>query len=140
MSYQKWFEKQAEKHKEIVEKSKSLSDEELIDYFEYQNLKEKEKDFCPLFAKDKKCHNIKYLNCYLCGCPYFRFNDKGFKKIGGKTLYSYCSINSKNARNFENETSIHLDCSNCKVPHTKKFILKNFSREWSEIMKNCGKE
>ncbi len=32
--------------------------------------------------------------------------------------------------------SIHHDCSNCTIPHKEKFIKKNFSKDWFEIMKD----
>ena len=136
MSYLNWFKKHSIKHKEIVEKLSLCSSEEIIDYFDFANMVEKEFNFCPLYTKDKKCHNMKKLNCYLCGCPYFRFNENGFREIEGKKLYSYCSIDSKNARDSKSQNAIHLDCSGCNLPHTQKFIGKNFSMEWEEIMKS----
>ena len=59
MSYLTWFEAHAKKHKQIVSKLSHLSDDELIAYFEYDNMIKEEKDFCPLYAKNKKCHDMK---------------------------------------------------------------------------------
>jgi hypothetical protein len=95
-----------------------------------------EPDFCPLYAKNQKCHDIEELNCYLCACPNFRFNDNGFETIKNKTLFSKCSINSKDGTKFESDTAIHQNCSGCIVPHNKKYIKENFSRDWFEIMKS----
>ena len=84
MGYLNWFKAHGEKHKKIVDRllEDNLTNNEIVEYFEYENLKNSEPEFCPLFAKDKKCHSIENLNCYLCGCPNFRFSDKGFKKEG----------------------------------------------------------
>ena len=137
MTYKEWFDQHARKHKEIVDSLGDLSDDELIEYFDFDNMKVKHPDFCPLYPKNQKCHDMEKLNCYLCACMHFRFNDNGIKKAGDKTIYSYCGIDSKNSSRFENETSIHNDCSNCKVPHKKHIIEKYFSRDWKEVMKNC---
>ena len=73
MAYSDWFNKHNEKHKKIVEKltEKAYSKEQIIDYFDFENMKREEIDFCPLYAKDKKCHDMESLNCYLCACPTF---------------------------------------------------------------------
>ena len=137
MAYKDWFEKHAKKHADIVSTLGHLSDTELIEYFDFDNMKVKHPDFCPLYPKDKKCHDIPKLNCYLCACMHFRFNDNSTQKIGEKTCYSHCSIESKNHRLFENETAIHNDCSQCKVPHKNHVIEKYFSRDWLEVMDKC---
>lgn len=141
MSYLEWFDKHAKKHAKIMEKLKEKRTDEILEYFEYDNMKVNEKDFCPLYEKDQKCHDIKELNCYLCGCPNFRFNDVGFKKENYKTLYSYCDIASKDGTRFENEDAIHQNCSGCIVPHKKEYIKKIFNKDWKTIMKEtvCGK-
>jgi len=95
MSYKKWFFNHASKHKKIVDSLKHLSDDEVIEYFDYDNMKKNHPDFCPLYAKDKKCHDMKHLNCYLCACPYFRFDDDGLYKEDDKVRYSICSIDAK---------------------------------------------
>ena len=89
-------------------------------------MKVKEKDFCVLYAKDKKCHDIENLNCYLCGCPNFRVND----------ISSSCDINSIDGGSINGKDGfIHQNCSGCTVPHKIDFIKENFSRNWSDIMK-----
>jgi Zn-finger protein len=135
MSYSDWFEKHAKKHAKIMEKLKSKSDDEIIEYFRYENMQKNEPDFCPLYKQSKRCHEMKDLNCYLCACSNFKFNDEGFKKVDDKTLKSYCSIDSKDGSIFVGKDALHQDCSNCTVPHKKSFIKKVFKRDWLEIMK-----
>jgi len=113
--YGDWFEGHAKKHADIVAKLKNRSDDEIIEYFEYENMRKNEPDFCP-YAKNKKCHDMENLNCYLCACSNFRFNDVGFREVDGKNLKSYCSIESKDGRVFEGKEAIHQDCSSCIVP------------------------
>ena len=133
MSYKKWFENHAQKHKKIVDKllKRGFGKEEIIDYFLYDNIKDKEKDFCPLFLENKKCHEIDNLNCYFCGCPYFRFNDKE------KIYKSRCEIDSKFGKKIQSCGVIHQDCSFCLLPHKKSFIKKHFNLEWKKVMKEC---
>jgi Zn-finger protein len=125
VSYQSWHADHAKKHKKIVDKLSHLSDDELIDYFDFSNMVQKEPDFCPLYKDNKKCHEMEDLNCYLCACPYFRVGESK----------SYCSIESKDGGIFEAPDGyIHQDCSKCIVPHRKSYVRKHFSRDWLEIM------
>ena len=135
MSYKKWFQAHGKKHKEIMQKLTKLSDDEVIAYFRFENMIEQEPDFCPLYKENKKCHDIEELNCYLCACPNFRFDDEGISKKGSKTIYSTCNIDSKDGDIFQTEKAIHQDCSGCLVPHQEAYIKKLFSRDWFEIMK-----
>jgi len=139
MGYSEWMQKHAKKHKQIVEKllREGYTQEAIIEYFDFENMKEKELDFCPLYAKDKKCHDIKELNCYLCACPNFRFSDKGIKKVEDKTQFSYCSIESNDGRQGVYGEKIHQDCSRCQVPHTKEYVTKHFDLDWQKIMQDC---
>ena len=137
MHYSEWFEAHARKHAAIMKELVHLSDAEVIDYFDFEHMKEKHPDFCPLYRENRKCHDMEKLNCYLCGCMHFRFNDRGIREVEGKTVYSFCSIDSKNSGTFEDAHGIHNDCSLCKVPHKRHVIEKYFSRDWKEIMKNC---
>ena len=134
MSYSSWFQAHGEKHKKIVEKLQYLSDEELIKYFRFDNMVKNEPDFCPLYNDNKKCHDNKELNCYLCACPNFRFNDDGFKQIEQKTLFSTCDINSKDGSQYISDSAIHQNCAACFVSHSENYIKKNFSRDWFEVM------
>ena len=136
MSYSSWFEAHGDKHRAIMRKLEHLSDDEVISYFRFENMVQKEPDFCPLYAKKRKCHDIEELNCYLCACPNFRFKEDGFKSEEGKTLFSYCGINSKDGARYESEDTIHQNCAGCLVPHHETYIKKHFSRDWFEIMKD----
>jgi len=139
MGYEIWVQEHADAHKKIIDKltEQGLDKEQIIDYFDFENMKEKEPDFCPLYAQNKKCHAMKELNCYLCSCPNFRFNDKGFKKVNDKTLFSTCSIESKDGRQGIYGEAIHQDCSGCTVPHHRAYVQKHFDLDWSKIMQAC---
>ena len=136
MSYSSWFQEHGEKHKAIMEKLTHLTPDEVIRYFRFDNMVEKEPDFCPLFKENKKCHDMKELNCYLCACPNFRFKDEGFRKMEGKMLYSACSINSKEGSRATYGDAMHQDCSKCAVPHHESYIKRQFSRDWFEMMRD----
>ena len=135
MSYQSWFQEHGKKHKKIIEKLAQLSDDELIAYFRFDNMVQKEPDFCPLYTENKMCHDNKALNCYFCACPNFRFNDAGFKKVEEKTLFSTCNINSKDGSQYISDDAIHQNCAGCFVPHSEAYIKKYFTRDWFKAMK-----
>lgn len=134
MTYEEWFESHASKHAAIMQKLTHLADAEVIEYFRFENMVTNEPDFCLLYRENKKCHDIEHLNCYWCACPYFRFNDAGFSQQDGKTLYSTCSIESKDGAQFVSDTGIHQDCTSCLVPHRAKIIKKDFNRNWRITM------
>jgi len=136
MTYREWFETHAKKHRAIVEKLQDLSNEELIAYFRFENMVKQEPEFCPLYTTATKCHEMEALNCYLCACPHFRFDDKGICRVAEQTLFSTCSIEAKEGRQFVSDDAIHQDCSGCAIPHKEAYIQKHFSRDWCEIMKD----
>lgn len=140
MSYYQWFEAHAAKHKQIVQKLSHLSDQEVVEYFRFENMVVHENDFCPLYAENKKCHDSETLNCYLCACPNFRFNDEGFATEAGKILYSTCSINSPDGERYITDTAIHQNCTGCLIPHRESTIKSLFDRDWLAVMKEvpCG--
>ncbi|WP_320035290.1 hypothetical protein [Halarcobacter sp.] len=138
MTYNEWFNEHGNKHAKILEKLKDLSDDEVIEYFRFDNMVKKEPDFCPLYKDNKKCHDYEELNCYLCACPNFRFDDAGIKKQEDKTLFSYCSIDSKDGSQYKGEDYIHQNCSGCIVPHKERYIKKHFKRDWFGIMKEVN--
>ena len=140
MRYKDWFEAHGRKHAAIMQKLTHLSDDEVIAYFRFENMRIKEPDFCPLYAENKKCHDMEDLNCYLCACPNFRFNDKGFKDLEGRSLKSYCTIDSKEGDIFKTDDAIHQNCSGCTVPHHEAYIKKYFKRDWFEIMEKVTPE
>ena len=86
MTYNDWFNEHGQKHKNIMKKLEDISDSDVITYFRFENMVEKEPDFCTLYRDNKKCHEIDILNCYLCACPHFRFDDNGLSKKEEKTL------------------------------------------------------
>ena len=134
MTYMQWFETHAKKHEAIMKTLTHLNDDEVIAYFVFENMQKKHPDFCPLYAQNKKCHEMEELNCYFCACNHFRFSDAGLKTEDEKTIFSLCSIDAKECKNFETEDAVHLDCSDCLLPHKKSVIKKTFSRDWKEIM------
>ncbi len=135
MTYLSWFQTHGKKHNAIMNTLTHLGDDEVIAYFRFDNMVKKEPDFCPLYKEHKKCHDMEDLNCYLCACPNFQFDDEGLKKPGEKTLYSTCSIDAKDGAQYISDDAIHQDCSGCLVPHHESYIKKVFSRDWFKIMK-----
>lgn len=140
MTYKEWFDDFAQKHKIIVDKllKQGFNKEQIIEYFNFENMVQKEPNFCLLYPENKKCHEMESLNCYLCACPYFRFNDAGVEKIDTKTKYSFCSIDSKDGKIGVYGDTMHQDCSACTVPHHKSYIKKHFNLDWKKIMSQCN--
>lgn len=142
MTYQSWFNAHYKKHKQIIKKlvTQKLTKEQIIDYFDFDNMAAKEPDFCPLYAEGKPCHDMQNLNCYLCACPFFRFYDTGIKQADGMTRYSHCTIDCKDGCLSIFDNSIHQDCTNCTIPHNKEYIKKHFDLDWKNIMDDCKKQ
>jgi len=140
MGYTSWFDEHSQKHKVIVDKllKKGYEKEQIVEYFDFENMVKKENDFCPLYKEPKKCHDMEELNCYLCACPNFRFQDEGIKKVEENTQYSFCDIDSKDGRQGVYGDKIHQDCSKCSVPHHKFYVLKNFDLDWKKVMIKCS--
>ncbi len=138
MSYTKWFDEHAKKHQVIVEKllAKNYTKAQIIEYFDFENMCVEEEDFCPLYKDYTKCHDIQILNCYLCACPNFRFQDEGIEKIDEKMQYSLCNIDSKDGIQGVYGDVIHQDCSKCSVPHHLSYVEKHFDLDWKKIMKD----
>ena len=124
MTYTDWFIENSIKHKAIMEQLKDKNRDEIIEYFDYENMRIKHLDFSPLYALNSKCHDMKNLNCYWCGCPYFRFNDDGIETRENRVVYSICTKGL--GEHLESEIAIHQDCSSCTLPHSVKFIKDNF--------------
>jgi len=140
MGYSDWVQKHAKKHKTIVDKLlvQAYTKEKIIDYFDFENMKQMEEEFCPLYKKNQKCHDIESLNCYLCSCPNFRYSDDGIALVDDKKQFSLCSIESVDGRQGVYGEKIHQDCTGCSVPHHKSYVKKNFDYDWSSIMKKCS--
>lgn len=142
MSYRTWFKNHGEKHKKIVSRlqSKGFSKDQIIDYFEFDNMLIEEPGFCPLYKESKKCHNVAQLNCYLCACPLFRFGETGLSESDGVRTYSYCHVNSKYGCQRQYGEAIHQDCSACTVPHSRKYVDVNYNTNWFKVMGQCDIE
>lgn len=140
MTYIEWFNEHAKKHKSIVTKlvAKKYTKGQIIDYFDFDNMVKNEPSFCLLYQDNKKCHDMKNLNCYLCACPSFRFNDDGLGTYNEFTILSKCDIH--HGHEFSVEKVIHHDCSNCTVPHHKAYAEKVFDLDWKKIMSQCHKK
>lgn len=139
MTYKEWFESHGKKHRAVMERLGDLGDDEVIAYFRFENMVEQEPAFCPLYQMNKKCHDMETLNCYLCGCPHFRFDDHGFYKEEEKTVYSYCAIHSAHGGKLVSKEAIHQDCSRCTIPHQESCIKQHFKRDWFEMMADVYK-
>lgn len=118
MTYKEWHLSHQIKKNKILQKLSHMSDIEKVEYFKFENMVKNEPEFCLLYSEPKKCHDIEYLNCLCCDCPYFEFDDD---RLPTK---SSCTINSLDSSIFEWEGVNHLDCSNCTIPHSKEFALK----------------
>lgn len=142
MGYSAWFHKHAAKHKAIVDKllSRGMDKDAIIDYFVYENMVQNEPAFCPLYKKNKKCHEMEHLNCYLCACPNFRFSDEGIVEKNALLQMSGCAINRKQGRLIESKGKLHQDCTFCTLPHERTYIEMVFDTDWLEIMKRCEEE
>jgi len=134
MRYEEWQKEFAEKHRRIVESLSGLDEREIVEYFRYDNMRERHPDFCPLYEKKEKCHDLEDLNCYLCACPCFRYCDEGIDTVDGKRRYSFCAVEARQGNVFVAGNAIHQDCSGCLLPHRRSTILKFFDRDWSSIM------
>ena len=134
MTYTQWQQNHYHKHQNILRKLTHLEDNEVIAYFRFENMVQKEPDFCYLYASHQQCHEMKRLNCYFCACPFFLFDDEGIREEEGKILYSLCRIDAKEGTRFVSEKAIHQDCSGCKVPHREGYIAKYFGRDWLACM------
>jgi len=139
MTYREWLLLHSKKHSQIINKLKTsgFGKEAIIDYFDYENMRQNEPDFCLIYKENKKCHDTECLNCYLCACPNFSFCDSGLEVVDGITMYSRCSIASKDGLQQKCDSGIHQDCSNCTIPHEKKYITEHFDMDWLKIMKYC---
>jgi len=132
MTYTQWFDSHSQKHKTILNSINHKIKDKIIEYFRYENMSLKHNDLCLLYSTNTKCHDMEDLNCYMCGCPYFRFDDKGLDRSENKIVYSICTKGLGSV--FESELAIHHDCSSCEVPHHKKFINDNFDIDWARMM------
>jgi hypothetical protein len=136
VTYNQWFEAHAKKHANIMKKLEGLDEFDIVQYFIFENMVEKEPDFCELYATKTKCHEMYELNCYMCGCPHFRYFQTPIRE-DDLEFHSICSINSKRGKRIVvGENQIHQDCSGCTIPHGEDYIFSNFSSDWRDMMDN----
>lgn len=122
MTFNEWVSDHDQKLWAVLEKLKDYSAEEIVDYFDFENMKEQEPDFCPLYEMNTKCHNVEKLNCLFCACPFFDYSDNEPLGISeDKKVMSHCNINSRFSSTYEFENNVQCDCSNCTIPHTDQF-------------------
>ena len=128
MTYSSWATDHLKSRQAIQQKleAKGLTPEQVVDYFNYDIMSVNKPNFCPLYAQGKKCHNVSYLNCYLCACPHFKYSDDSLYQKDSKKIFSECTINSRFATDFEFENDVHCNCADCTIPHTKKAALKAY--------------
>lgn len=124
MTYSEWEADNIAKRNSLVLKLQHKTIDEIVKYFEYDNMIASEPDYCGLYKQGTKCHDIPNLNCYNCGCPHFIYDENGLDKLGTKVVYSKCNINAKDGSMFESDNAIHQDCSNCVIPHGKQAATK----------------
>ena len=133
MTYKEWADSEALRKGQIILKlqgqGKSVVD--IVDYFDYENMVVMEPNYCGLYRDCIKCHDVEELNCFFCGCPYFKFDDKGLTKRKDKVVYSTCVIDAIKGVEFVTENAIHQDCTDCSIPHRKEFVY----REAQKIIK-----
>lgn len=142
MTFKSWKDEHITKIMDIVRENSSLPVHELIDVFDYNNMKAQYPTFCPLYQADTKCHDMDDLNCLFCACPYFRFSDK--KPLGttmaGDSIMSECTVNSRFRNSFTVDNIVQCDCSECTVPHTKEFTVKHVKQylDIDELNDSCS--
>lgn len=130
MSYIEWKKAQESKVHTILSKLGYADIDNIVEYFNYDNMVEKEPDFCPLYKDKIKCHNIDNLNCYYCGCPYFIVNSKPIADNNNVMLESHCFINSKHRSSYITNPDAdgimhkHCDCTHCTIPHKAGYVKK----------------
>ncbi len=120
----KWYKDFIAKRNSIIKKYNLKMPEQIASFFLYKNLKGKEPDFCPLFRKNEKCHNMKEedFNCFYCGCPFYDYKiwDEENKILGA------CLLNKSDG--VRNQYG-YWDCTNCTLPHTSEFVIKRLKGE-----------
>lgn len=128
MTYAEWTKEHKKKVEKIQRKleKKGYTKQEVIAYFNWDNMVKKEKDFCGLYKDNKKCHNMDNLNCYLCGCPHFKCSDIPLFTRQENKVFSVCGINSNKAKTFTVDNNTHCDCSDCFLPHKTHVAEKHY--------------
>ena len=129
MTYSEWQTENSAKRSKLQRKLESwgLNQKQVISYFNYDNMRVNQPDYCGLYKTNSKCHQMDNLNCYLCACPHFVIHNPPLP-AGKNELHSTCSISSRFAETFTTDNSSHCDCTNCTIPHTEKAALANYEQ------------
>lgn len=127
MKYETWVQTYVDNVRGVITKLGDKPMEDIVDYFDYDNMAKNEQGFCPLYRDFTKCHVTNKLNCLLCACPHFRYSSDEPLEVtpDGKRIMSICSISSKQAGTFEVDNVVHCDCSKCHIPHSKQHTHKH---------------
>ncbi len=116
-----------------MNKNKLIS--KIVSENRFKNRKEKDPNSCPCY-NGKKCHEINdyELICLLCVCPEY--------KKDSNNLEGSCAINSSFGKWFYHKnlpTEKIWDCSDCKLPHTERFVKNYLERLSVEELKEIRK-
>lgn len=87
---------------------------EVIDEWNFEKRKKANPNGCVCYEQDKKCHNLKKLNCFFCYCPDY---DRSVKE-------GRCRIDSPDGKYIDNHERKILDCSECDFPHKRENAIK----------------
>lgn len=140
MSYTAWMKDFLARRErlESLLRLQGLSDAEIWSYFSWENMRQREPDYCELYAKNQKCHEMESLNCYHCGCPFFLYNDEGIAEFGNFKLISACGNASPHRKLTIRNNEAHNDCSNCTIPHELESIsaCQSSALPWEERPKS----
>ena len=125
MTYSDWHTKYIESITALISSLPYDRVEDIVNYFEYENMRSHHPSHCPLYSEALRCHDVRPLNCLFCACPHFQYSNTPLSapSDGTKTM-SICTIGSKQARRFTHDNISHCDCSQCYIPHTTSHIRK----------------
>ena len=127
MTYTQWFEMHESKHHHLTQRliKEGLNQDEIIAYYRFENMVEKEKAFCELYQTKTKCHEMEELNCYLCACPNFRFTEEPQKKRGN--VFTPTALLILRTALFLNMRTISIKTVQVAWSLITKTILRNIS-------------
>lgn len=104
----------------IIKQQSFKTVDEMVDYFDFENMSKYQKHFCILYKTGTKCHEIQNLNCFFCACPFYVVQDE---------KHTFCKINSKFASYIVLDDLNICDCTNCHFIH-KKFVVNKLVRKF----------
>lgn len=121
----------------------SLPINNIVEYFNYNEMKEKHSEYCPLYLKNQICHevNLKYLNCFGCMCPYYKLEisidpETELYKLGQCLIKSNFGFYKQTTTKDNNKAPyLILNCLNCSIPHQHTFVRKYIELEKFKFLK-----